>query len=86
MEQNTLCPFTSTKHFLDLVVDDPEFKSVMMNNIIQEKYQISKRIHTSFTELDNITSVERKALLKLILKDLEEQKRIMDAARNKVSS
>lgn len=86
MEQNTLSPFTSTKHFLDLVVDDPEFKTVMMNNIIQEKYQISKRIHTSFTELDDITSVERKALLKLILKDLEEQKRIMDAAKNKVNS
>lgn len=54
-----------------------------MNNIIQEKYQISKRINTSFTELDDITPVERKSLLKLILKDLEEQKRIMDAAKNK---
>lgn len=57
-----------------------------MNNLIQEKYQISKRIHTSFTELDDITSVERKALLKLIVKDLEEQKRILDAAKNKVSN
>ncbi len=57
-----------------------------MNNLIQEKYQISKRIHTSFTELDDITSVERKALLKLIIKDLEEQKRILDAAKNKVSN
>ena len=79
-------PFASTKHFLDLVVDDPEFKSITMNNLIQEKYQISKRIHTSFTELDDITSVERKALLKLIIKDLEEQKRILDAAKNKVSN
>ena len=85
MVLNTSFPFTSTKHFLDLVVDDPEFKSVMMNNIIQEKYQISKRIHTSFTELDNITSIERRAILKLILKDLEEQKRIVDAAKSKVS-
>ncbi len=85
MVQNTFFPFISTKHFLDLVIDDPEFKTVMMNNIIQEKYQISKRIHTSFTELDNITAIERRALLKLILKDLEEQKRIMDAAKNKVS-
>lgn len=54
-----------------------------MNNLIQEKYQISKRLHTSFTELDNITAVERKALLKLIIKDLEEQKRIIEAARQK---
>ncbi len=76
-------PFASTKHFLDLVVDDPEFKSTTMSNIIQEKYQISKRINTSFIELDMITPLERKTLLKLILKDLEEQKRVMEAARNK---
>ena len=57
-----------------------------MNNIIQERYQISKRIHTSYTELDNITQVERKALLKLILKDLEEQKRVLDAARAKANN
>lgn len=54
-----------------------------MNNIIQEKYHISKRLNTSFTELDKITPTERRALLKLIVKDLEEQKRILDAARNK---
>lgn len=54
-----------------------------MNNIIREKYQISKRIHTSFTELDDITPLERKALLKLILKDLEEQRRIVESARLK---
>lgn len=76
-------PFASTKHFLDLIVYDPEFKSVSMNNIIQEKYQISKRIHTSFTELDDITPIERKALLKLILKDLEEQRRIIEASKQK---
>ena len=69
MELHIKYPFASTKHFLDLIVDDPTFKSVTMNNIIQEKYQISKRIHTSFTELDNITYIERKALLKLIVED-----------------
>ena len=83
MTQSTKFPFASSKHFLDLVVDDPDFKSHVLDNIIQEKYQISKRIHTSFTELDNITSIERKAILKLILKDLEEQKRIMDATRQR---
>ena len=54
-----------------------------MNNIIQEKYHISKRIHTSFTELDDITPIERKALLKLILKDLEEQRRIIESSKQK---
>lgn len=74
-------PFVSTKHFLDLIVDDPEFKSLVMQNIIQEKYQISKRIHTSFIELDEITPTERKSLLKLLVDDLKEEERIIQAAR-----
>ena len=52
-----------------------------MQNIISEKYQISKRLHTSYLELDEITPFERKALLKLIIDDLEEQKRILEQAR-----
>ena len=74
----------STTHFLDLIVDDPAYKSAAMQNLIQEKYQISKRLHTSFLELDEITPTERKALLKLIISDLEEQKRIMDSIKNQV--
>ena len=62
---------------------DYESKTILMDNIIQEKYHISKRIHTSFTELDEITPLERKALLKLVIKDLEEQKRILETAKHK---
>ena len=81
MERIISYPFASTKHFLDLVVDDPKFKSLAMQNIISEKYQISKRLHTSFVELDEITPFERKALLKLIIDDLEEQRRIIEQSR-----
>lgn len=52
-----------------------------MQNIISEKYQISKRIHTSFLELDEITPFERKTLLKLIVDDLEEQKRLIESMK-----
>ena len=81
-----LYPFASTKHFLDLVVDDPQYKSITMQNIISEKYQISKRTNTSFLELDEITPFERKALLKLIVDDLEEQRRLIEQARVQTSS
>lgn len=74
-------PFASTKHFLDLEVDDPDFKSFTMQNIIQEKYHLSKRLHTSFTELDEITPTERRTLLKLLIEDLQEQERIIQAAK-----
>ena len=57
-----------------------------MDNLIKEKYQISKRIHTSFTELDEITAVERKTLLKLIIKDLEDQKRVLEEAKARRNS
>ena len=81
MVQNILHPFASTTHFLDLVVNDPKFKTITMQNIISEKYQISKRIHTSFLELDEITPFERKTLLKLIVDDLEEQKRLIESMK-----
>lgn len=74
-------PFESTAHFLDLVVNDQTFKTNTMQNIINEKYQITKRTNTSFIELDEITPFERKAILKLIIDDLEEQKRILDQAK-----
>lgn len=76
-----LYPFVSTTHFLDLVVSDQTFKTAAMQNLINEKYQIAKRTHTSFLELDEITPFERKAILKLIIDDLEEQKRILDQAK-----
>lgn len=86
MGRNISCPFASTQHFLDLYINSDEFKTTTMQNIIEEKYHISKRLHTSFTELDDITPMERKALLRLIVKDLEEQKRIMEAARAKANN
>lgn len=76
-------PFASTKHFLDLVIDEHKFKTIAMKNLIAEKYEISKRTHTSFLELDEITPFERRAILSLIVRDLEEQKRIIDSAKVK---
>ena len=49
-----------------------------MSEIIEEKYQITKRVHTSFTELDEITPLERRALLKFIIRDMQELERKRD--------
>ena len=63
----------STKHFLDLILPSGEYKSSVLESITKEKYLISKKIHTSFLDLDEITPIERKMILKFIIEDLKEQ-------------
>ena len=75
------CPFVSQTNFLDLVVDDPTYKTKAMQDIVREKYQISKRMHTSFVDLDKVTYMERQSLLQLIIEDLEEQRRLLETAK-----
>ena len=71
MGQTLLPPFVSTKHFLDLILPSGEYKSSVLESITKEKYLISKKIHTSFLDLDEITPIERKMLLKFIIEDLK---------------
>ena len=71
-------PFASMHHFLDLIISNPEYKLQVLQNLTKEKYYISKFIHTSFLDLDEITHMERNMLLKFIGEDKEqEQKQIM---------
>ena len=82
MVQIILHPFVSTIHFLDLILPSHKLKSMILENITKEKYQISKKIHTSFLDLDEITYVERRMLLKFITEDLKEQASAMEAVKS----
>lgn len=42
---------------------------------------ISKKIHTSFLDLDEITPIERKMILKFIIEDLKEQNEAIEKAK-----
>ena len=55
---------------------------MILENITKEKYQISKKIHTSFLDLAEITYVERRMLLKFITEDLKEQASAMEAVKS----
>ncbi len=52
-----------------------------MENIAKEKYVITKKTHTSFLDLDEITPLERKMILKFITEDLKEQQSAMEKAK-----
>lgn len=44
--------------------------------IVEERYQISKHIHTSYADLGEITPLERKYLLEFIKRDIERENQI----------
>ena len=44
----------------------------LLENLIRQNYYISKYLHTSYLDLDEITYVERSMLFKLISQDKEE--------------
>lgn len=75
-------PFGSTTHFLDLqfTKDDHEIVAQLMENLIEERYYISKYTHTSYKDVDDITSFERKVLIKLITDDLSAKNKAHEAA------
>ncbi len=53
------------------------------NEIIKECYYISKQIHTSYTDLMDVTPAERKALLLDIQEDIKRQNEMYEKAKKK---
>ena len=79
-------PFGSTTHFLDLQFssDDNEIKSTLMEALIEERYYISKYTHTSYKDVDDITSFERKVLIKLISDDIDARNKAHESAMKSI--
>ena len=57
--------------------DGKLYAPVRFQQIVEERYQISKHIHTSYTELANITPTERQYLLHFIKRDIEHDNEII---------
>lgn len=54
--------------------------------IVKERYEISKRINTSYNELGEITPKERQLLLQFIKEDIEHDNKVMEQAKQKAKS
>lgn len=78
-----LYPFVSNQHFLDLVISDYNTKTAILENIVKEKYYITKFLNTSYLDTDEITHVERNMLLKFIKDDKEHEAKQIKNLRNK---
>lgn len=51
--------------------------------IVNERYQISKHTHTSYTDVGEITPTERAYLMQFLVEDAKKQVDIMNAVQGK---
>ena len=51
--------------------------------IVQERYLISKNCNTSYTDLGDVSPLERKYIIEFITDELQKQKDIIDKQRQK---
>lgn len=57
----------------------------VLQDLTKEKYYISKFIHTSYVDLDEVTHVERSMILKFITEEKEaEQRKLRDIRNGKI--
>ena len=72
--------------FLDpqLTEDGRPYAPARLKQIIRERYEISKRIHTSYNDLGKLTPLERNYLLEFILEDNKRQEQQIEDAKRKI--
>lgn len=61
--------------------DGKPVANILYENIVRERYIISKQLNTSYTDTASITPTERKMLIKYIIEDAKRRKEDMEAAR-----
>lgn len=54
-------------------------------DVARERYLISKHTNTSFNDTQYMSPVEREFVLEFIMEELQKQKEIMDAAKEKAN-
>ena len=73
------------RNFLDpeLTSDGKPYGPARYQQIVEERYLISKHLHTSYLDVGEISPVERKYLLGFIMKDLERERELRQQILNK---
>ena len=56
-----------------------------MNILIKERYYITKHTNTSYTDLDEITPIEKKSLLKFISDDIKAKNEAYEKSKRAMS-
>ena len=80
--------FVSTAHFLDpiLTKDGKPYGPARYKEIVKECFYISKNINTSYTDLMNITPLERRFMVEFLVDEAKKTQEIIDKAKRERES
>lgn len=72
--------FASNQNFLDpkLTEDGQPYGPARYKRIVQECYLISKNMNTSYSDVLKLTPKEREYLIKFLLEDYDEKKKVVE--------
>ena len=68
-----------------LTSDGRPYAPLRYEQIVEERYQISKHTHTSYSDLADVTPLERKYLLNFIQRDLEHENELIEEHNRKIN-
>ena len=80
-------PFVSLTNFLDpkLTRDGKPYGPLRYKAIVQECYMIAKNANTSYTDLMNITPIEKQYLMEFIMQEFEANRKAQEEFKSKIS-
>ena len=83
-----LAPFVSPLNFLGRLIDDDgtNLGSEQYEIIVKERYLISKRLNTSYSDTGDISVHERRLLLKYIADEINQEQEQMEQHRQKIKN
>lgn len=63
--------------------DGRPYAPTRLAELVEERYQISKHLHTSYNDVGEMTPLERDYILKYIARDIQQENEMLQKARGK---
>lgn len=81
-------PFASRLSFLDpkLTSNGENYGPIRYKEIVEERWYISKHLHTSYNDVGEITPIERNYLIEFIVRELDKEKESMEKMRQQMNA
>ena len=83
-----MLPFASHLNFLDpqTTSDGQPYGPIRYRELVKECYLLSKNLHTSYTDILQISPIERNYLFKFLIEDAEREKEAIEKKKAEIEA
>lgn len=83
-----MLPFASHLNFLDpqTTNDGQPYGPIRYRELVKECYLLSKNLHTSYTDILQISPIERNYLFKFLIEDAEREKEAIEKKKAEIEA